>query len=171
MVRKSSVTESTQKAEHDIDIVHSRNTESYQTAAPADVSFSMHDIRTPMCPAATVGTSAQTTTASDTGPHTTQDPFSPSMFDPSALEGIESFFDDPHSADWVGALLQVKSIPNGSDLLTSTRKSGRRSLGTRVPALICSSLERVGIDERLRYEQIFLRIPMSSVKSGSSVYV
>jgi hypothetical protein len=43
-------------------------------------------------------TSAQTSGSSNQDPPTLPDQFSPSMFDTS---GIESFFDDPHSADWV----------------------------------------------------------------------
>ena len=43
-------------------------------------------------------TSAQTSDASNQDPPTLPDQFSPSTFD---FSGIESFFDDPHSADWV----------------------------------------------------------------------
>jgi len=43
-------------------------------------------------------TSTQTQTLSGQSPFTIPDHFSPSFFDTS---GIESFFDDPHSADWV----------------------------------------------------------------------
>ena len=43
-------------------------------------------------------TSAQTSESSNQDPPTLPDQFSPSTFD---FSSIESFFDDPHSADWV----------------------------------------------------------------------
>jgi hypothetical protein len=72
------------------------------------------------------GTSAQTTNPSTMLP----DPFSPSLFDSS---GMESFFDDPHSADWVRNNCDV---PCRVQLLTLLRTFGRRSFVIQTPDLM-----------------------------------
>jgi hypothetical protein len=72
------------------------------------------------------GSSTQATNPSTMLP----DQFSPSFFDTS---GMESFFDDPHSADWVSICCDRTVL---SRMLTTLRTCGRRSFETRMPGLM-----------------------------------
>lgn len=84
--------------------------------------------------------STETNHLGSTDPQTPLNPFSPS-FDTSVVEGIDSFFNDPYSADWVS---DADCRPR-RDILTSLRMFGRLSFGIQAQAM---SSESTSIAER-----------------------
>jgi hypothetical protein len=101
MVRRSGLMKSSEGLQSSNQATHSHSTGSYQCAAGDESLFLTCGTNTPQLPDFTTGMSAQMTFSSNAGPQTMSDPFSPSLFDTPAIESIESFFNDPQSADWV----------------------------------------------------------------------
>jgi hypothetical protein len=97
MVRKSGLMKRSGGLEEFIEAPHPHSAGSSQYVAGDGSVFLTCGANTPQLP----GTSAQTTFSSNVGPQTMSDHFSPSLFDTSTIESIESFFNDPQSADWV----------------------------------------------------------------------
>jgi hypothetical protein len=102
MVRKSGLMKSSEGVEEDIQAASVHSDSSRQYAAGDGTIFpTTCNTNTSWLPDFTAESSAQTILSSNAGPQTRSDPFSPSLFDTSTIESIESFFNDPESANWV----------------------------------------------------------------------
>jgi hypothetical protein len=101
MVRKSGLMKSSGGLKQDVEAAHPHSASSRQCAAGDGTVFPTCDTNTTWLPDFTAGSSAQTTFSSNVVPQAMPDPFSPSLFDISTIESIESFFNDPESANWV----------------------------------------------------------------------
>jgi len=93
MIQRLGLGECSQESHSAVDVAMSHSIEAHQCATE-DHSMRSLDAAGVENPGATSATSG----SSNQDPPTLPDQFSPLMFDTS---GLESFFDDPHSADWV----------------------------------------------------------------------
>lgn len=123
IIQRLCLSENSQVCHPAVDIAMKHSNQTHQHATE---NHSMHVVDT-FREENPEATSAQTSGSSIQDPSALPDPFSPSLFD---ISGVESFFDDPHSADWVKNIF-MSSIDMNADL--SFRTFGRHSFEIRMP--------------------------------------